>query len=48
MMTLLNVAVLIRTKESLSNLIELCKAWNKPQEAGKWQAELTQTKFVEE
>ena len=31
------------TKESLNNLIDLYKAWNKPEKAEKWRAKLPQT-----
>ena len=35
------------TLESLNNLLELYEAWDKPEEAGKWRAELPQTKAAE-
>ena len=36
------------TLESWRNLIELYKAWNKPEMANEWQAKLPQAEAVEE
>jgi hypothetical protein len=37
-----------RTIESMKNLIDLYEAWNKPEEAEKWRAQLPKTEAVEE
>jgi hypothetical protein len=36
------------TQQSLNNIITLYEAWNKPEKAQKWQAELPQTEAVKE
>lgn len=36
------------TLESINNLIDLYEAWNKPEEAGEWRAELSQMEDFEE
>ncbi len=37
-----------RTLESMNNLIDLYKAWNKPEKAEEWQAKLSQIEALEE
>jgi len=36
------------TLESKNNLIDLYEAWNKPEQAEKWQAKLSQTEALRE
>jgi hypothetical protein len=36
------------TIESMNNLIDLYEAWNKPEEAEKWQAKLLETEIQEQ
>jgi hypothetical protein len=35
------------TQESIDNLIELYKAWNKPEKANLWRAKLPQKEVIE-